>query len=189
MMLFHAEGARGPLGPCVALLEIRNLTKPLLPPSALSGVTSASSRGSCSASSAPTVGQTTLSTASRGAWRLRRPRALSREDITPEPRIVYQRGSPGRSSSSSLAGDDRAREHAGRRAGKDGHACFPAGPPQETRETARARGCSVLGIARLETTGLDLSYGQQKLSTSGWPHAPILQLILLEEPMAGVNPR
>jgi len=27
MMLFMAEGARGPLGPCVALLEIRNLTK------------------------------------------------------------------------------------------------------------------------------------------------------------------
>src|SRR5439155_921105 len=61
---------------------------------------------------------------------------------------------------------------------------------EETRETARSRELlEFLGIAQVEDNlASNLSYGQQKLLDFGMALMPDPQLILLDEPMAGVNP-
>ena len=61
---------------------------------------------------------------------------------------------------------------------------------EETKETTRARELlEFLGIARLQDNlASNLSYGQQKLLDFGMALMSDPQLILLDEPMAGVNP-
>ena len=60
----------------------------------------------------------------------------------------------------------------------------------ETEETARARQLlEYLGIAALQDNlASNLSYGQQKLLDFGMALMPAPRLILLDEPLAGVNP-
>jgi len=61
---------------------------------------------------------------------------------------------------------------------------------EETKETTRAQELlEFLGIARLQDNlASNLSYGQQKLLDFGMALMSDPQLILLDEPMAGVNP-
>jgi branched-chain amino acid transport system ATP-binding protein len=178
----------------VALLEIRDLTKHFFRLSALSGVSLSVEPGELLGVIGPNgSGKTTLFNCVTGVLAPSGGHVLFRgEDITGRsPDIVYQRGVARTFQLIQLFPEMTVLENMLVAAQeRTGTLLSRLLRREETKETARARELlEFLGIARLEDNlASNLSYGQQKLLDFGMALMPDPQLILLDEPMAGVNP-
>ena len=178
----------------MALLEIENLTKHFFRLSALSGVSLSVEPGELLGVIGPNgSGKTTLFNCVTGVLRPSGGHVLFRgEDITGRTAdAVYQRGIARTFQLIQLFPEMTVLENMLVAAQeKTGTLLSRLLRREETKETTRARELlEFLGIARLQDNlASNLSYGQQKLLDFGMALMSDPQLILLDEPMAGVNP-
>ena len=178
----------------MALLEIENLTKHFFRLSALSGVSLSVEPGELLGVIGPNgSGKTTLFNCVTGVLPPSGGQVLFRgEDITGRTAdAVYHRGIARTFQLIQLFPEMTVLENMLVAAQeKTGTLFSRLLRREETKETARARELlEFLGIARLQDNlASNLSYGQQKLLDFGMALMSEPQLILLDEPMAGVNP-
>jgi len=178
----------------MALLEIENLTKHFFRLSALSGVSLSVEPGELLGVIGPNgSGKTTLFNCVTGVLPPSGGHVLFRgEDITGRTAdAVYQRGIARTFQLIQLFPEMTVLENMLVAAQeKTGTLLSRLLRREETKETTRAQELlEFLGIARLQDNlASNLSYGQQKLLDFGMALMSDPQLILLDEPMAGVNP-
>jgi len=178
----------------MALLEIENLTKHFFRLSALSGVSLNVEPGELLGVIGPNgSGKTTLFNCVTGVLPPSGGHVLFRgEDITGRTAdAVYQRGIARTFQLIQLFPEMTVLENMLVAAQeKTGTLLSRLLRREETKETTRAQELlEFLGIARLQDNlASNLSYGQQKLLDFGMALMSDPQLILLDEPMAGVNP-
>ena len=178
----------------MAILEIENLTKHFFRLSALSGVSLSVEPGELLGVIGPNgSGKTTLFNCVTGVLPPSGGHVLFRgEDITGRTAdAVYQRGIARTFQLIQLFPEMTVLENMLVAAQeKTGTLLSRLLRREETQEMARAQELlEFLGIARLQDyLASNLSYGQQKLLDFGMALMSDPQLILLDEPMAGVNP-
>jgi branched-chain amino acid transport system ATP-binding protein len=178
----------------MALLEIRDLTKHFFRLSALSGVSLSVEPGELLGVIGPNgSGKTTLFNCVTGVLRPTGGHVLFRgEDITGRTAdAVYHRGIARTFQLIQLFPEMTVLENMLVAAQeKTGTLLSRLLRREETKETARARELlEFLGIAGLrDNLASNLSYGQQKLLDFGMALMSDPQVIMLDEPMAGVNP-
>ena len=178
----------------MALLEIRDLSKHFFRLSALSGVSLSVEPGELLGVIGPNgSGKTTLFNCVTGVLRPTGGHVLFRgEDITGRTAdAVYHRGIARTFQLIQLFPEMTVLENMLVAAQeKTGTLLSRLLRREETKETARARELlEFLGIAPLQDNlASNLSYGQQKLLDFGMALMPEPEVILLDEPLAGVNP-
>src|SRR3989442_14165829 len=190
----HAEGARRPLGLRMALLEIENLTKHFFRLSSLSRVSLSVEPGELLRVNGPhESGKTTLFNSVTGVLRPSDGHVRFRgEDITGRTAdTVYRRGIARTFQLIQLFPEMTVLENMLVAAQEKRGTLLSRLLRREEAETA-TRALELLeflGIAGLkESLASNLSYGQQKLLDFGMALMSDPKLILLDEPMAGVNP-